>query len=95
LFSFLCRKFATDVKEGAVSGDCPVASDESFVGKNGPSQRHPFDSAAHELAAELDLLVNGIEAEMRDTGSLSVTTAERVHELRLRLERLSDGGMND
>ena len=45
------------------------------------------------IALELDRLVDSMEAELRETGTVSTDAAERLRELRLRLERaLQRGG---
>jgi ElaB/YqjD/DUF883 family membrane-anchored ribosome-binding protein len=44
------------------------------------------------IALELDKLVDSMEAEMRDTGTVSTEAGERLRELRLRFERVLERG---
>ena len=49
-------------------------------------------TAIRTLGEELERLVDSMEAEMRDTGTISSEDAERLAELRLRFEQLLEGG---
>ena len=40
------------------------------------------------LAMEMEVLVNQLEADLRQNGTVSLELADRVHELRVRAERL-------
>jgi len=44
------------------------------------------------IALELEKLVDSMEVELRETGTISKDAAERLRELRLRLERVLERG---
>ena len=49
-------------------------------------------TAIAAMGEELERLVDSMEAEMRDTGTISPEDAERLAQLRLRFEQLLEGG---
>ena len=59
---------------------------------SGRFPRQQFESAMSAIAAELEELVDSMEAELRETGSFSPENIERLHELRMSLEQLFGRG---
>lgn len=65
-----------------------MASGVSFGSGEGQPPSHSLDAALRELSLELDKLVSELEAEMRQTKQVSSSTAQRLHQLRFKFQRV-------